>query len=144
MLSSKGRYATRILVYMTLQPAKVPIRKQNIAEAEQISEDYVEQILLRLKQQRLVDSIRGAGGGFVLRADPVSLTVNQVIEAVEGPVVVAGCQGDQCERAADCVTREVWQQATQAVIDVLSGVTIRDLANRTLERQRCQAAQYDI
>lgn len=144
MLSTKGRYATRIMIFMSLQPHDMPVRKQSIAEAEGISEDYVEQILLRLKQQGLVSSVRGARGGFMLAKAPFEISVDHVIEAVEGPLAIVNCLGDRCERASSCATREVWEQANLAVRKVLSGFTIGDLLEQTRTMLAAKAPNYHI
>jgi len=90
-LSTKGRYATRIMVYLAMQNSDSPCRKQDIAEAESISADYVEQILIRLKAAGLVTSHRGAHGGFSLTRPPSEVTVEAVLQATEGPLLLVAC-----------------------------------------------------
>jgi Rrf2 family protein len=143
-LSTKGRYATRIVVYLaTLEPG-YRARKQEIAEYEGISPDYVEQILLRLKEERLVQSFRGARGGFTLGTEATGVTVADVLQAVEGSIAVAPCLDEPCGRATACVTQAVWQQATEALMGVFANVTIAELAEEVLVKRNEGVHAYDI
>lgn len=144
LLSTRARYAVRIMVYMAMQKEGETVRKADIAAGEGISEDYVEQILLRLKQGGLVDSIRGARGGFVLKKNRQDLTVDDVAETVEGPLTVADCKGDSCERAPECVTRDIWEHASRTVKEVLQSYTIRALAEKAAKRSRDDLLNYEI
>ena len=131
-LSTKGRYATRIMVNLAVQTGDKPVRKQQIAEDEGISPDYVEQLLLRLKQQGWVVSYRGAQGGFLMAVNPATVTVGNVLEAVEGPINLVGCRDDHCKRLTSCVTRKVWEKASDALLAVFREFTIEDLKNDLL------------
>lgn len=144
LLSTRGRYAVRIMVYIAMQKPGETVRKADIAANEGISEDYVEQILLRLKQGGLVDSVRGARGGFLLTRHRPDLTVAEVAETVEGTLSVADCKGDLCERSSDCVTRPVWRHASEAVNQVLSSYTIGSLAEKARKRTADGLLSYDI
>ncbi len=131
-LSTKGRYATRIMVCLAMHDPNIPRRKQEIAESEGISADYVEQILIRLKAGGLVLSHRGARGGFTLAKEPKMITVADVLRASEGPLSLVSCSQDKCERETACVTQEVWRSAEKALSEVFEGVTILDLADKAL------------
>jgi Rrf2 family cysteine metabolism transcriptional repressor len=129
--TTKGRYATRVLVYLALRREEGPAKKQAIAEAEDISPDYLEQILIRLKAAGIVNSHRGKSGGFSLAADPHKLPVSQVLEVMEGRMSVVPCLiGGACERSATCSTRSLWDRADRALKKVLSATTIGDLADQ--------------
>ena len=125
-LSSKGRYATRILVFMARKGKHVS--KQEISYAEDISADYVEQILIKLKTAGFVRSHRGSKGGFSLARDADTITVSEVLAATEGPVCLAPCLSENCVRDLKCVTKLVWRKATQALNAAFSGTTIGELA----------------
>ena len=130
--TTKGRYATRVLVYLAARREGGPAKKQAIADAEAISPDYIEQILIRLKVAGLVRSHRGKAGGFSLAADPHQIPVSRVLEVMEGRMTVVPClSGDTCARSASCPTRSLWSRADQALKQVLGATSIGDLADQS-------------
>ena len=129
-ISTKGRYATRIMVYLALRSGDDPARKREIAEAEGIADDYVEQLLSRLRTGGLVKSRRGARGGFLLNRDPGEITVADVLACTEGTVSLVACIEEGCDRAPSCVTRPVWQEANNALLAIFSRQTIAGLAQQ--------------
>jgi Rrf2 family transcriptional regulator, iron-sulfur cluster assembly transcription factor len=143
-LSTKGRYATRIMVYLSMQNSQVPCRKQEIADAESISADYVEQILIRLKAAGLVLSHRGARGGFSLARPPSEVTVAEVLAATEGPLSLVACSDEGCERETICVTQRIWRAAEEALSKVFSGTVISELAESAAELAKSKSITYDI
>lgn len=143
-LSSKGRYATRIMVYLALRREGGPAKKSEIGRAEEISEDYVEQILIKLKSAGLVASHRGAGGGFSLARDPRRISVADVLAATEGPPDLAPCLKDRCRRRTYCVTRRVWEEAGAALQRIFAGTTIADLAEQAGKLRQSNSAMYEI
>ena len=126
-LSTKGRYATRILTYLAAQPPGAVVRRQEIAESQGITLDYIEQILVKLKAGGFVRSLRGARGGYMLACDPHSCTVVDVLRAVEGPINLVPCEETHCTRASSCLTRPVWQEAAAAMHRVFESYSIADL-----------------
>ena len=148
-LTTKQRYATRIMVFLAGHSARSnngdsPCRKREIAEAEDIPADYVEQICMKLKTGALIRSHRGKQGGFSLARDPGRITVADVLEAVEGPMVLAPCIAEDCKKSSACVTRLVWQQANDALQKVLSSATIAELAERAQKMESAKAISFEI
>jgi len=143
-LSTKGRYAVRIMVYLATQEANNTARKQDIAESESISPDYVEQILIRLRAGGLVMSHRGARGGFSLACDPRRTSVMDVLEATEGPLEIAPCRDTRCDRGTHCVVQGVWEKAASALKGVLSKVLIADLAAKVVTMKENGEISYTI
>ena len=143
-LSTKGRYAVRIMTYLATQPEGIPLRKQDIAEAEGISPDYVEQILMRLRSAGLVASHRGARGGFTLARPPAGITVLEALTATEGAVQMAPCSKTACERDTVCASRPVWKAAEDAVAAVFSRTTIARLAESVADIRANKQISYDI
>ena len=141
-LSTKGRYATRIMVCLAMQDSTVPRRKQEIAESEGISADYVEQILIRLKAGGLVVSHRGARGGFTIAREPEKITVADVLQASEGPLSLVPSCKEPCSRETACVTQEIWRSAEAALLNVFSAHTIADLAEQA--RGMNETLSYEI
>ena len=130
-LTTKGRYASRIMVYLANRDNSVPATKQEIGDHEGISPDYVEQIMMGLKVAQLVRSHRGRRGGFSLARSPESITLNEVLRAVEGPLAMAPCMQDECPRQAECPTYPVWSKAVAALEDVFENTRISDMAEES-------------
>ncbi len=127
-ISTRGRYATRIIVLLASEPGLSSMTKYQIADAEAITPAYVQQLLTALRLAGLVKSHRGREGGFSLARSPETITVADVLRVVEGKVMPAPCQGtDHCGRAATCPTRPLWQKAAQLLDDLFAGTTITDL-----------------
>jgi Rrf2 family protein len=143
-ISTKGRYATRIMVYLALRNGEGPARKREIAEAEGIADDYVEQLLSRLRTAGLVISRRGAQGGFLLSRDPGEITVADVIACTEGTVSLVSCIEEGCDRASKCVTRPLWQEANDALLAIFSRETIAGLARQASRIKEPGQHSFDI
>lgn len=127
-LTTKGRYAARIMVYLARHDPDQSATKKAIGESEDISPDYVEQIMIRLKASALVRSHRGRHGGFSLTRNPDKITLAEVLHAVEGPVAPVPCLHERCERESSCPTRPVWKQAAKALNEIFAGTTIGQMA----------------
>ena len=128
-LSTRGRYAVRILLYLVVRSADHPVKIFEIAQAEDIPQQYIEQLLIRLKVGGFVRSVRGAKGGYIIACDPAVATVADILASVEGPVSLAPCQKEACSRATLCVTRAVWQKASDAMNDVFKSITLQAMAD---------------
>jgi len=100
------------------------MRVNCIAEKEAIRPYYVEQILIHLKSHGLVHSYRGVHGGFSLACDPSKLTVADILTSVEGSIKLAPCLENSCSRAPQCVTRLIWEKATDAMNRIFSQTTL--------------------
>ncbi len=129
-ISTRGRYATRIMVFLAEHGIDAVIRRQEIVESQELSVDYVEQLLLRLKEAGFVRSQRGAHGGYALARDPADITVAAVLEVMEGPLNVSHCDRRGCTQAASCPTRPVWDEASAALQAVMTAHTIAELAQQ--------------
>jgi Rrf2 family protein len=127
-ISTRGRYATRMVVLLAAQAPGASMTKTEIADSESISAGYVQQLMMALRLAGIVDSHRGREGGFTLSRTPDQITVADVLRAVEGEVMPAPCQGSgQCERWDDCPTRPVWDEAAHLLNDLFSRTTIASL-----------------
>ncbi|MCX7047389.1 MAG: Rrf2 family transcriptional regulator [Candidatus Sumerlaeota bacterium] len=118
-ISTKGRYATRILYRMALFGPDQPIRKVDIAEAEGLTPDYVEQIMTRLYAAGLVKSHRGPKGGFTIGKNPDEITVAEVLDATEGPIAIAPCIEGECARTHESGKFRYIEVSLAALITVL-------------------------
>lgn len=133
-ISTKGRYATRVMLDLALHNTGQCIKVKDIAARQGISEKYLEQIIAMLNKAGYVKSSRGAQGGYRLSRPPEEYTVGMILRLTEGSLAPVSCLEDssgECGRRDACVTREVWMDLYDAVSRVIDGVTIADLARRT-------------
>jgi Rrf2 family transcriptional regulator, cysteine metabolism repressor len=132
-ISTRGRYATRMMVLLASQAERKSMTKFEIAEAEAITPAYVQQLMISLKLAGLVKSLRGREGGFVLSRPPGEITVSDVLRAVEGDIMPAPCRSTgHCDRLESCPTRPLWEQAADLLDQLFGSTSIADLAARRL------------
>lgn len=143
-ISTKTRYAVRIMIYLGRYANTEPARKQDIAESEQISADYVEQILIRLRGAELVNSHRGARGGFTIARDAHRIRVLDVIEAVDGPLGFIPEEDSQSDHATISATSALWGEVQEIVSGRLAKETIADLAEKVGNIELGSQLMYDI
>lgn len=143
-LGTKARYATRIMVYLARHGQGAPVSRHDIGEAEGISPDYVEQILVHLRTSQLVRSHRGRNGGFSLTRDPNDITLAEVLEAVEGPIIPAPCLADTCPREQICPTYDVWKEAAETVREFFARTTLGQMARRNNDGPSDSPIMYQI
>lgn len=131
-ISTKGRYALRLMLDLALSPGDVAIPLRDVAQRQEISDKYLEQIVTQLARGGLVRSVRGAGGGYLLTRKPEAYTVGEILRQLEGDLAPVSCfsGGACCERADRCVTLELWQQIQDAVDTVVDNVSLADLVAR--------------
>ncbi len=134
-ITTKCRYGIRALVEIGNNYPKRPTTRREISRNQELDDSYLENILLDLKSNDIVRSIRGAKGGFVLNKPPETITLLDIVESLQGEIVPSKCvtDPDSCKRASNCVTRPVWVRMQQAQKNVLETVTIQDLLNEELD-----------
>ncbi|WP_298439713.1 Rrf2 family transcriptional regulator [Geobacter sp.] len=131
-LTRKGEYAIRGIIYLAqLPPGKVALISE-IAEAAEVPQTFLAKILQSFAKIGLVKSFRGAGGGFTLGRSAEQITLREVVEAVEGPILPNRCLlgAGTCERDGTCGVHPVWREVQGKVVEVLDGVSIKELAAR--------------
>lgn len=132
-ISTKGRYALRLMLDLALNNTGEYITIKSIATRQDISEKYLEQIISLLNRAGYVKSIRGAQGGYRLAKDPVEYTVGMILRLTEGSLAPVECVDDnntECARNNGCVTREVWIELYEAISNVVDNITLQDLVDR--------------
>lgn len=136
-LSTRTRYGIRAMLELAGKYGEGPLQIKVIANRQDISVKYLEQLMAMLRSGGFVRSIRGSKGGYVLSKVPAQIKLDELFTCLEGPVVTVECVEDEnyCARAADCVTRQVWAQMQAAMVKVLQSMTLQDLVNRTKERK---------
>ncbi len=134
-ISTRGRYALRAIIDLALHADEEPVLRQEIAERQAISADYVAQLFRQLGVAGLVEGVKGPGGGYVLARDAATISVGDVVRAVEGPVAVVHCAlpGDEpaCNRVDRCVTHLLWKRLSAVISEFLDAVTLQDLCDGT-------------
>ena len=136
-ISTKGRYALRLMVDLALNNTGEPISLKDIARKENISDKYLEQIISVLNKAGYVRSIRGAQGGYMLRKKPEDYTVGMILRQTEGSLAPVACLEDEdteCERVDDCVSLFVYRKLNNAINEVVDGITLADLVDWTLQK----------
>ena len=144
-ISTKGRYAVRVMLDLALNNNGECIKVKEIAARQGISEKYLEQIIAVLNKAGYVKSVRGAQGGYRIAKDPADYTVGMILRLTEGSLAPVACLedgADICERCDTCETLEVWQELYNAVNKVVDGVTIADLVER--RKKRLENLDYSI
>ena len=134
-ISTKGRYALRVMVDLAQNSNGERIPLMDIARRQGISEKYLEGIVSSLAKSGLVESVRGKGGGYVLSREPSRYPLLEIIESAEGSVAPVACleeNAPDCERKQTCRTYPMWKNLYRVIEDYLSGTTLEDLARGRL------------
>lgn len=135
-ISTKGRYALRLMINIASRTDGKPVSIKDIAISENISDKYLEQIISLLNSGGLVRSIRGPQGGYLLRKSPENITVGMVLRLTESTLSPVPCVEDEetnCDREATCATIDLWRRLNKAISDVIDKTTIADLCSNKPE-----------
>lgn len=148
ILSQKCQYAVRAILELSKRYGQGPVPAAEIAGSQATPQRFLEIILNELKPTGLVDSRRGAQGGFYLTSSPDRITVGKVIRLVEGALDPVNCEADQagrcCPLAERCALAGLWKQAREAVEAVYDSVTFQDLVDQERNLESEAALQYCI
>lgn len=140
-ISTKGRYAIRMLVDLAEHQENGYVALKDIAERQEISKKYLEQIVSILNRPGFLQTNRGQNGGYRLAKDPDQYSVGDILRITEGVIAPVACLEDevnQCERAKNCATLPMWTELYRIISDYLDNVTIQDI----LDKQR-ENYEYD-
>jgi len=130
-ISTKGRYGLTIMIELAKRYGEGPTSLKSIAQTHNLSEHYLEQLIAPLRNARLVKSIRGAYGGYILADDPRNITAGDIIRVLEGPITPV--EGIEDEEPAK---RHLWIKIRDAIKDVLDNTTLEDLASFTDDNEQ--------
>ena len=143
-ISTKGRYALRLMLDIANNSKEKPVSVKDIAQRQNISDKYLEQIISVLNGAGYVKSIRGPQGGYLLKKKPEEYTVGSILRLTEGTLAPTSCvESDDefgCDRMDKCVTVKLWKMINDAIIDVVDNVTLADM----IEWQGNDADNYCI
>ncbi|MHB9029859.1 MAG: RrF2 family transcriptional regulator [Candidatus Latescibacterota bacterium] len=144
-LSTRGRYGTRAVLELALRYGTGPVLVREIAESQEISERYLENILNALRKSGIVTSARGVGGGYQLSRDPSRITVGEIVRSLEGPLDVVECTGGMvCSRVGKCVTFHVWNRLKTLIENELDSVTLQNLVEQDRQLNKSEIIEYQI
>lgn len=137
-ISTKGRYALRLMLELAMNNTGEPVSLRDVAQRQGISDKYLEQIISVLNRAGFVRSVRGAQGGYFLRKEPQEYTVGMILRLTEGTLAPVSCIEDNdessCERRESCVTRILWKKINDAVSEVVDHTTLQDLVDWQREK----------
>lgn len=130
MISTKGRYALRVMIDLAGNYGEGYIPMKEVAERQDISLKYLERILPVLTKNKMIEGLQGKGGGYRLTAEPEKYRVGDILRLTEGdlaPVACLGCDADMCERADACKTLPMWTEFYRLINEYFDGITLADL-----------------
>lgn len=135
--SAREQYGLRAMAELARHYGEGPVSLSDVAGAEGLSLSYLEQIVSLLRRAGLLESQRGARGGYVLTREPARITAGDIIRALEGTLVDVPCLSDNvalpCARESCCATRSVWAAVRDKLVETLDSMTLADLVGRTNE-----------
>ena len=145
-ISTRARYGTRAMLELAINYEQGPILLKDIAEKQDISFRYLDQLITPLKIAGLVKSIRGKGGGYVLTKPPSQIRLSEVIQVLEGSLALVDCVDDpeSCDRTEYCITRDVWNELKGAMVNILESLTLEELVRRQAEKVKHLPFDYSV
>ena len=145
-VSTKSRYGLAAMVDLAEQYGKGPVALRSVAARQEVSEHYLEQLMSSLRKAGFVRSIRGAQGGYVLDREPKSISVGEIVRAMEGPIAPVDCllaepgeQNPYCDKTCVCNRRNIWQKMGDSINDTLDSISLASLCREgsgTNEKER--------
>ncbi len=137
-LSTRTRYAVRAIIELAQNNSNKPLQLKIIAQRQDISVKYLEQLMAILRSAGFVRSIRGSKGGYVLARAANQIKLNEVLHRLEGTVSTVECveNEDYCSRSANCASRYLWVQVEQAIEKVLEAITLQDLVDKANDEKK--------
>ncbi|MDD4334214.1 MAG: Rrf2 family transcriptional regulator [Desulfotomaculaceae bacterium] len=140
-LSTRGHYGLKAMFDLAQNYGSGPISLRTVAERQNLSDHYLEQLIAMLRKAGLVKSMRGAKGGYFLAREPSEIRVGDVIRTLEGPIAPVHCVSEidpgNCNKADYCITRTVWERVRDGIAGVLDSITLADLCREAEETNKC-------
>ena len=144
-LTTKGRFAVTAMLDLALQHGGGPVTLAGVSHRQSISLSYLEQLFGKLRRREIVDSVRGPGGGYLLGRDMSTLTVSEIIQAVDEQIDATQCGGkENCRGDEKCITHDLWAQLNKRIFDYLGGVTLKQLVDDQKAKQGGVAQVHDM
>ena len=136
-LSTRGRYGVRLMFDLALHYGDGPIYLRDIAERQGVSVKYLWQLINPLKSTGLVNSTRGAHGGYVLGKEPERISLKEILQVLEGSLCLVDCVDSPslCEQSPSCIAREIWGEASRGMQQVLENTTLATMVSKQNEKR---------
>lgn len=131
-LSTKSRYGLRAVLHIARRGGTISAKRKDIADQEGISSSYLENILLVLRNHKIVETVRGVKGGYMLSGPPSRISVYDIVNALEGPLAIVECveKPGCCERTPTCISRLVWCELAENIHATLKKISLQSLLDR--------------
>ena len=136
-ISTKGRYALRLMIDLAENSSGNPVSLKDVAKRQGISDKYLEQIISVLNKAGYVRSVRGAQGGYLLKSDPETYIVGMILRQTDGSLAPVSCIEDDeiiCDRQEQCVTSIVYKKINDAISNVVDNITLQNLVDWQSEK----------
>ena len=135
-LSTRGRYGVRLMMDLALHYGEGPVLLKDIAKRQEISEKYLWQLINPLKTAGLVNSLRGAHGGYILGKAPEAISLKEILHVLEGSLCLVDCVDNPslCERSPSCISRDIWEEASKSMRQTLEDTTLAAMVERQKEK----------
>lgn len=137
-VSTKSRYAVAAMVDLAQHYGMGPVALRGVADRQQVSEHYLEQLMSSLRRAGLVRSLRGAQGGYELAKEPSTVSVGDIVRAMEGPIAPVDCllaerspSNPYCGKTIRCIRRNIWQKMGDSINQTLDAITLKSLCEDT-------------
>ncbi len=143
-LSTKGQYGVRAMFEIAKNYPKDPITIKEIAERQEVSIAYLEQILNKLRRAGLIKSLKGPGGGYVLFSKPNDISGGKILSVLEGPIAITHClnpEAEGCSRVEGCVARLLWKSLGEKIEQFLNTISLKDLVKEERKMERTLSVQ---
>src|SRR5215470_14761085 len=129
-LTTKGRFAVTAMIDLALHHGSGPVTLAEISSRQKISLSYLEQLFGKLRRHQLVESVRGPGGGYCLAKELGSVSVSEIILAVDEPIDATQCGGkENCRDDQKCITHDLWAKLNDHILEYLRAVTLKQLVD---------------
>ncbi|MCB2292293.1 Rrf2 family transcriptional regulator [Clostridium algoriphilum] len=129
-LSTKGRYGVKAMVDLAINYGEQPVSIKSISERQSISEYYLEQLFSSLRKAKLIKSVRGSQGGYILNRSPEDITIYDIINVLEGPIEISNClEDEECTNIDCCATRLLWKKIKNSIDSVTTSINLKDIVS---------------
>lgn len=139
-LSTRGHYGLKAMFELAKNYGSGPISLRTVAERQNLSDHYLEQLIAVLRKAGLVKSVRGAQGGYVLAREPSEIKVGDVVRVLEGPIAPVFCVSEKdpgcCDEVDYCITRTVWVRVRDALATVMDSISLADMCQEAKESHK--------
>jgi len=144
-LSTRGRYGVRLMLDIALHCAEGPVSLRAISKRQDITEKYLWHLINPLKSAGLIESIRGAHGGYVLAKPLSDISIKEIVHSLEGPLTLVECveKPGGCSKYQSCVARDVWKEVADKISEILESITLKDIVEKHHNKSEA-AVTYSI